>query len=686
MKKLYLLFLWHMHQPWYINPRSGLFEMPWVFLHSIKDYYDMPWILSKYNLKATFNLVPSLIKQLEIYIESPDKCYLLKTLKKEVSILLDEEKKYLLNILFSSNLENMIKPFSRYYHLFLLHHKKQLNNEELLDLQVLFLLSWTGNFLRENNKIIKKLIEKEQNFTQEEKLDLINILINFLKEIVQFYKKLQKEEKIEISTTPFYHPIMPLLLNTESAKEANPQTNLPRINTKFGKDADIHIQKSIDFYKSTFKTLPKGIWPSEGSVSNDVLNLLKDFNIKWTATDEQILFNSLGNKNLKDVYKIYNFHGLYIFFRDKFLSDSIGFRYQNLKEEDSVKDFILRLKHIYDICDFNPVVSVILDGENAWEFYKNNGKDFFNLLYSTIEKEGWIECLTFSEVLERDVIIENINSMKPGSWINGNLNTWVGHPEKNTAWEYLSYTKNIAELEKEKKPDKYNKAIEHLLIAEGSDWFWWYGDDHFSNFADKFDLLFRLNLQEVYKTFNKTIPTYLTKPIKKTYKKAILKKPKQYIKPIIDGKISNYFEWLNAGEIDLTFDISSMDIKSLLTKALYGYDKENLYLLIFMSDSMKDLIRCSTNCSKIKLKSIFISSKEVSIDFDFDSNLEHKKDEIEGKIGNVIEIKIPFSIIEAKSFDLHFEVYKDLEMLQRIPIYDLINLDLSENFDYNWIV
>ncbi len=687
MKKLYLLFLWHMHQPWYINPLSGFFEMPWVFLHGIKDYYDMPWMLSNYKLKATFNLVPSLIKQLEIYIENPDKCYLLKTLRKQVNDLSDEEKNYFSKILFSSNLENMIKPLKRYYQIYLLHHKKQqLNPEELLDLQVLFLLSWTGNFLRENNETIKKLIEKGQDFSQEEKIKLIDILLEFIKEIIPFYKKLQKERKIEISTTPFYHPIMPLLLNIESAKESNPHTDLPEINANFKKDAYIQLERAIDLYKDRFEILPNGIWPSEGSVSNEVLNLFKDFNIKWTATDELILFNSHSYKNLTDIYKVYNFNGIYIFFRDKFLSDSIGFRYQNLKEDYAVRDFILRLKHIYDTCDFNPVVSVILDGENAWEYYKNQGKEFFHLLYSTIENEEWIECITFSEVLEKDVIVEHINYIKPGSWINGNLNTWIGHFEKNTAWKYLSYTKNIAESEKEENPDKYKKALEYLLIAEGSDWFWWYGDDHFSNFADKFDLLFRLNLQEVYKILNKSIPTYLTKSIKQTFKKAILKKPKHYIKPIIDGKISNYFEWLNAGEIDLTFDISSMNIKPVFTKAMYGYDKENFYILLFMSDMMKDLIRCSTDCSKIKLKVVFISSKEVVIDLDFDSNLEYKKDGIESKIDNVIEIKIPFSIIKEKSFDLYFEVYKDFEMIQRVPLYDLISLDLSENFDFNWII
>jgi Alpha-amylase/alpha-mannosidase len=674
MKKLYLCFLWHMHQPWYIDPFTQEFEMPWVFLHAIKDYYEMPWLVSRYKkIKATFNLVPSLMKQLQIYSENPSSCKFLNLLKKEVDEISATEKDYLLKILFSANLTTMIKPIPRYFQIYQKYMTTQnLTNQDFLDLQVLFLLSWTGNYLRENNHYIKTLFEKGKDFTQAEKEKLINVLLNFLKEIIPYYKKLEREGKIEITTTPYYHPILPLLLNIESARESKPDISLPKITANFKEDAVYHVKSALDEYQSIFDKKPNGLWPAEGSLSNQTLDLFIEHKIKWTATDEDMLYNVAGKR---DKYKIYKYKDIYIFFRDKYLSDSIGFRYQNMNEKNAVDDFISHLRSIYNSSQHCQVVSVILDGENAWEFYKNNGKDFFDRLYFEISHQKWIECITFSEVLEKNVEIENLESIKAGSWIYGNFTTWIGHPEKNTAWEYLSEARNF--LESEKENDLYKKAIEYIYIAEGSDWFWWYGDDHFTIYADKFDLLFRSNLMKVYDALGKKPPAKLSKPIKQTFKQPIIKKPKNYITPTIDGKITNYFEWLFSGEIDLTFDLSSMNTEILIDKLYYGYDKENFYL------------RFDASVNQIKnniLRLNFITDKEISFSVPISNQKYTDENGVEAVSEKIIEIKIPLNFLNEKKFEFYIEILKDSRLLQKLPVYSIIILDISENFDYDWMV
>ncbi|ACN98313.1 glycoside hydrolase [Sulfurihydrogenibium azorense Az-Fu1] len=679
MKKLYLCFLWHMHQPYYKNPYTQTFEMPWVFLHAIKDYYEMPWHVSRYEkIKTTFNLVPSLIKQLKEYIQDPDSCYLIKTFKKAVESLTEEEKNYVLDISFNANLNTMIKPFERYYQLYLKKHSStaKFTHQELADLQVLFLLSWTGNYLRENNEFVKNLSNKKAGFTHQDKVDLINQLTQFLKEIIPFYQKLQSDRKIEVSTTPYYHPIIPLLIDLTSAKESLPNIILPKVKVNFKDDAELQVKNAISFYQEIFESKPSGFWPSESSISNDTLKLFSQYNIKWTASDEDILFNSLGNKNLENLYKVYKYEGVYLFFRDKYLSDAIGFRYQNLDEKQAVKDFITRLKYIHEKVDFNPVVSVILDGENAWEFYKNNGKDFFDSLYTELSNQDWIEVITFSQVLKKDIVVENLNSVKAGSWIYGNFSTWIGHPEKNTAWEYLSQAKQV--LESEKENENYKKAKEYLLIAQGSDWFWWYGDDHFNHYADRFDLLFRLNLQKVYEKLGKDIPTNLLKPIKKLYKQLILRQPTGYIKPVIDGYVSNYYEWLHSGEVDLKFDLSSMTFDTILEKLYYGYDEENLYLrLDGKVESITD--------KGYKLKVSILATCEMDFTFPLQSTL-YENNGLKACSKKVIEIAIPLKLFSCRNFDLSFTVLENDKIIEKLPVYSVLNIDISQDFTYDWIV
>ena len=689
MKKLYLLFLWHMHQPEYKNPLTDTYEMPWTFLHCIKDYYEMPWHVSRFeNIKATFNLVPSLIKQILDYTDENVKDKFLLSLKKRPEDLTVNEKRYLIPFLFNSNPKTMIKPFPRYYQLFLKKEQFSGNvenlfsNQEILDLEVLFLLSWTGISLRKKSNLIKSLIEKSSDFTQEDKEKLLKELFSFLKEIIPFYKKLRESKKIEISTTPFYHPILPLLIDINSAKEATPEIVLPKVKASFKDHAEIHVDKAVYFFKEIFGEKPSGFWPAEGSISSDAVSLFSKKDIIWAASDEDVLFNSLGEREKRYIYKIYRYKDTFLFFRDKTLSDLIGFTYSNWDPKAAASDFINRLKDIYNDFSFPPMVSVILDGENAWEFYEKNGFEFFNNLYSSIEEEEWIETLTFSEILEKNISPIKLEKITAGSWIGGNFYTWVGHPEKNKGWELLSKTKEV--FDKSLK-DKKEQALDYMLTAEGSDWFWWYGDDHYTPYADKFDMLFRGNLQKVYQILNVEPPPEIFIPIKQKFSSPYVQTPNYYVFPIIDGEISNYFEWLNGGIINLTFDASAMDTSQVhLKKLYYGYDDENLYLGI--EGSIKELL------DRDYFLSIDFLGKEEHKIFLYLGNkkqVKNKCDEVEYLCKHICEVKIPFKCLpfnNSRKIEVSFGIYKDSKQIERIPFYNYITLDLSKRFDDEWFV
>ncbi len=689
MKKLYLLFLWHMHQPNYKNPLTGYYEMPWVFLHAIKDYYEMPWHVSRFSsVKVTFNLVPSLIKQLLDYTSENVKDKFLEVWKKEPSQLTEKEKEYLIPFLFSANIHKMIKPLPRYYQLFL--KKESFNGnlseifseEEILDLEVLFLLSWTGNALREKSKLVRELLKKSSDFTQKDKGELLKELFSLIRDIIPFYRKLQKEKKIEISTTPFYHPILPLLIDIKSAKEATPEINIPDIKAQFKDHAYTHVSFAIDFYKDFFGNKPSGFWPAEGSISRETVNLFSEKGIKWTASDEDVLFNSINEREKRHIYKIYTYKNTFLFFRDKTLSDLIGFTYSNWSAEDAVEDFISRLKSIYEEFSFSPVVSVILDGENAWEFYDRNGYDFFTHLYSKIEENPWIETVTFSQIKEKNIDIHQLENIVAGSWIGGNFYTWIGHPEKNKGWKLLSDTKLFFDKAPEKKK---REALEYILTAEGSDWFWWYGDDHYTPYAETFDMLFRANLQKVFQTIDIEPPKEIFIPIKRTFQSPYIQKPNYYIFPVIDGEVSNYFEWLNAGAVDILFDASAMDTSgTILKKLYYGYDEENLYLRL--DGKIKEILN-----KNFYLSIDFLGKEEekILLYIGDKKSIKNRCPSIDYSCNQICEIKIPFSCLpvdSTKKLEVSFGIYENDKQIEKVPFYNFIEIDLSENFDFEWYV
>jgi len=601
-----------MHQPFYKDLISGEAILPWVRLHAIKDYYDMLVILEKFpNVHMTFNYVPSLLLQLENYITGNITDKMLELTKKDVNDLEESERILILRNFFMCNWDTMAKPYPRYYELLLkrgryvttddlLKSHKRMSKHDITDLQVWFNLAWFGNIYKKNDPVISSLIEKGRNFTQEDKTALIDKQYEIMKMILPKLIQMQNSGQIEVSITPFYHPILPLLADTNIASMAIPDIKLPKHRFTYPQDASYQIIRAVEFYRERFGKDPAGMWPSEGSVSHDIIPLIADAGIKWIATDEDILSRSIHvdslKNRIKDLYKPYRIENsgksLNIIFRDHYLSDLVGFVYQKWGSHDAALDLIKKLEQIKAGAHGNPaLVSIILDGENAWEFYNNNGEDFLNDVYQRISNISDIKAVTVSEYLNMYPPTDNIPRLFAGSWINNNFRIWIGHDEDNIAWDYLWEARQ--QIEKMPPPDneetrkKRELAWQEIYIAEGSDWCWWFGDDHSSENDEEFDLLFRKHLTNVYIFLGMDPPKYLENPIKHQKIIKSTRDPIYLISPKIDGETTDYYEWISAGAYDVDMDKGAMhQINSILQTIYYGFDFENLYFRLDTNISM----------------------------------------------------------------------------------------------------
>ncbi len=692
-KKLSLSFLWHMHQPYYCNDLSGEIIMPWVFLHAIKDYYDMPWYVDQFtHIKATFNLVPSLLVQLKAYEDEAVNDKFLKVLKREVFDLNFEEKTYLIEYLFFSNVQKMITPLPGYHDLYLkkeqYHSYTQMaeafTDREILDLEVLFLLAWCGNYLRESNEVVKSLLQKERGYTQEDKLALLHALFLFIKEIIPYYKKLMDEGKIVVSTTPFNHPISPLLFDIKNAKQANSHTTLPDLDSDktLKEDAFVQIDNAIHYYEKIFEQKPKGFWPAEGSVSYDFLDVLSQKGVQWACSDEEVLYKS-GHFGKEDIYKNSTLHfkdrSINLFFRDKALSDLIGFSYSGWDEERAVDDLIQRLHEIYQSSADNQNVNIILDGENAWEHYNQNAMPFFFKLYEKLEALSWCQTTFFDDVLADNTIINNdLHALEPGSWISGNFDIWIGHPEKNRAWELIYLTK--ADFEKKEKsldPPTRKKIQKEFLIAESSDWFWWYGDDHHTDLASTFDTLFRTHLMNIYTLMNTSIPQDILEPIIDTKEagNSFYKHSANKITATIDGRFSNFFEWHGAGEIDLANELSSMSMHDFtISKILFGCDEHHCF--IALKGDIPSIMHHATLEMDIEDTHTF--------NIPIQTTLYTDPLGIRCMSGSIIEIEIDQKLVKGKK--INFKLFKEDKLLQLLPLYSKLEFTCLTKMKENWYI
>ena len=735
MVPIKIAFLWHQHQPYYKHPDTDIYTLPWVRLHALKDYFDMVAVLESFpKIHQNFNLVPSLLLQLEDYAQNDAKDEILLRTEIPAEALSQEDKYFLLKYFFMVNAEHLILPFPGYKRLWLRRGtdvsesglKQSLQfftKQDFLDLQIWYNLSWTGES-HKNRSPFKELIEKDHDFTEKDKQTLLSGQKAILEEIIPKHSELSEKGQIELSTTPFYHPIVPLLCDTDSSKMAMPNATLPSPAFKYPEDAKEHIRRGLDFFQKRFGSKPAGMWPSEGSISDDAASLFAENGIRWIATDEEILFKSLSLNKLpiKDrigtLYQSYQLETkngpIHVFFRDHTLSDLIGFVYQKWQADEAADDFVSRILGIRSqiIGRFgeerlkSSVISIILDGENCWEFYPENGRPFLEALYSRLSETKEIQSVTFSEFLDQSSPSQRLNQIFAGSWINHNFSVWIGHPEENKAWNFLNHARSALEKSRTKGiPAETNElAFRQIMITEGSDWFWWFGDDHHTENAAEFDSLFRGHLIKLYELLQLDVPPELYEPIHhEKAEKLTIKNPQGFIHPVIDGTYSNYFEWLGAGVFEAVPAGSSMHmVSTLVARILFGFDLENLFIRVEPRTKLPpekipnyaiifDFLRPQRLRVEFPGKDLSKGLFTVTIQKRMDSKWMATEFTAKGAYRDFIEAQIPFKALGANTGDeigFQVRVLENNEPLEEWPENELIPVKVpGQDFESeDWLV
>lgn len=537
-----VVFCWHMHQPDYRDYASGNYVLPWTYLHALKDYSDMAWYLEQLPMaRAVFNFVPILLEQLEDYRDQLTSGKLRDPLLQALALPADgvfshEQRIMLMESCFRHNHPTMLDPFPGYRRLYELwvasgksaeHGAKYFSQQYFSDLATWYHLAWTGETVRRDHKLIGVLLKKGSDFTAAERLEVFQLVSRVVSEIIPRYRRLAERGTIELSTTPYFHPILPLLLELSCARDSMPEAPLPKDTEYPGGRARArqHVDDAARYHENSFGHRPQGMWPAEGGVSTAALQMLAQAGMRWAATGEGVLRHTLTQDNKGAAWSrqtyLYRPHCVRVggdqiqcFFRDDVLSDRIGFEYAKWVGPDAVSDLIKELEGIRTAVpvDEPATVSIILDGENAWEFYPYNGYYFLSELYRRLVDHPFIRMRTFGELAQSASAHPSrvLDSVVAGSWVYGTFSTWIGSPEKNRAWELLceakrAYDHRLLQLDAATAA----RATRQLAICESSDWFWWLGDYNSSASVASFDRLYRSNLRGLYECLNLAPPAHL---------------------------------------------------------------------------------------------------------------------------------------------------------------------------------
>lgn len=583
-----LVLIWHHHQPDYRRPSDRCAMLPWVRLHATKDYLDMAVHLERQpGVRATFNLVPSLIDQLEDAVRGePDALFDL--LRRPVDHLTPEERAVV------ADRCRFVPPHALERWPRMRRLVQRANGSpphtpaELLELEVWFLLAWVDPMFFGEPEAIAAL-DRAGNFRDQDRAALLDLHARLTADVLPAYRRLAERGQVELSTTPYYHPILPLLVDVRSARRARPDMPLPEEILTAPEDALAQIRRAVARHAEVFGAQPRGMWPSEGSVSPEAAGLIARSGLRWIATDEGVLWNSLpvSDRRREFLYRPWvvatESGELSVFFRDHELSDRIGFVYQRWNPHDAANDFLERLRRIGRECgsDGTPVVSVILDGENCWEHYADDGYPFLEALYRALATAGDVRTRTPSEILDRSGPRGRLEHLHSGSWIDADFHIWIGHPEKNRGWDHVARARR-AIVQAGTTPESCPPAWESLLRAEGSDWFWWFGEDHYT--ADKalFDELFRTHLRDAYQAAGLMPPAALRVPVSRPRSaKESHERPIGFVRPVVDGETTQYYEWQAAGHYHLDGGGSSMHrVEGQVRELFYGFDLARLYVRV----------------------------------------------------------------------------------------------------------
>jgi len=607
MAQVRVVVLWHQHQPFYKDLVTGQYRLPWTRLHALKDYYGMVKLLEEFpQVHQTFNLVPSLITQIQDYVAGQAQDPFLQVASKPAKDLSVAERQFALQYLFQANPTNVIGRYPRYRELFEKFRssgdsperaEKYFQPQDYTDLQVLSQIGWFDEyFLAE--KDIAELIRKACNYTLEDQRFVVAKEKELLGRVLPVHADAAKNGRIEISASPFYHPILPLVCDTDIGGVSSPGLPLPQNRFRHPEDAREQLQRGLDLHERVFGVRPHGVWPSEGSVSEETLAISHRLGVQWMATDEGVLGRTLGITFSRDgngllnadlahrLYTIYRYENndarMNLVFRDHTLSDLIGFVYSGMPPQDAANNLIHKIKEsarAVIASGSDAVVPIILDGENAWEYYPQSGREFLRRFYDGLQRENGIEAVTVSEAIARHKNPAYLKSLVPGSWINANFNVWIGAPEDNKAWDYLYHARNFYNQAAPAATEAQRKlAFEELLIAEGSDWNWWYGPEHHSANDRDFDELYRKHLSNVYQALGGVPPDYLAHPIIGGAARPLFTPQTAYIHPRIAGDMVRYFEWMGAACYTADHRSGAMHGKQFLMSEVFaGIDEEYVY-------------------------------------------------------------------------------------------------------------
>ena len=604
--------LWHMHQPYYEDLVTREHILPWVRLHALKDYWGMVAMLEEYpDIKVTFNLVPSLLVQLEAFAQEKAHDRYLELGLKPAHALIPDDVRFILRNFFHAQRQRMIDVFPRYAELLALREwdtsdaaidaaVRRFGIDELRDLQVWQKLAWIDPAYHEADPRVRRLVEKGRQYSEDDKLELRTIELELLNAVIPAYRRGLEAGNVEVSTSPFYHPILPLLCDTDVYRRTHPLAPSPRQRFARPDDALAQLEQAAEYHERLFGRRPAGVWPSEGSVSDAVVPLIARAGFQWMATDEMILANTQGSHFGRDgrglVEQAERLYRPYVVsaggaqvacgFRDHALSDLIGFVYAGWAPDAAADDFVRRLVEAGRQASSRdgreePTIFVILDGENAWEHFEGGGRPFLKALYGRLSGDQELRTVTMAEACREPR--EQLHGIFPGSWIDANFYIWIGHADDRRAWSQVAEARDTLDAAAaDIDPDTLARARQEMFIAEGSDWCWWYGDDHSSEHDVEFDELFRRHLRNVYRLLQRPIPDELfISNISTGTRPDQIAAPTAHIAPRLDGEDSSYFEWLCAGTLDLRATAGAMhqvERQPILTQVRFGFGHDALFV------------------------------------------------------------------------------------------------------------
>ena len=664
----YLNLLWHFHQPFYLVPFSDELKTIIITFRTLYNYYPMALILEKYpNFKLTFNFTPTLIKQI-IGVANGD----IKDISQKILFSEDGTDNELIK-LFWEELPFQVK--SNYQIPNILFQKLtegKLNKQEIFDFKIWLHLLCFHPIIKKKYPELNSFIYKGIGFNEKERDFIFEKEREIFTQLIPKYKKLQESGQVEISISPFYHPILPLIYDIKTSKKTQTSLRIPEIDFSYPEDAKIQIEKSINFYYEIFGKKVLGFWPSEGSVSEEILDLFIQEDIKWIATDEGILARILKTRDKKIFEKIYLWkEKLSVFFRNRELSDLIGFVYQKWDEGKAAIDLIEKIAFFSS--DKPVVLPIVLDGENPWDWYPNAGQFFLEKFYEGVSKKSDIKPLTFSESLNLDVPKENLSYFYPGSWMGNNFDNWIGIECANRGWHILSLTRRKWEEVKTKKDFDSKNPCELLLMAEGSDFFWWMSLPADPQVKLKFLKLFQTIIKTFYEIIEEKIPVELERICEGF--EGTISEPQKFISPVIDGKITNFFEWSGSGEIIpeklwLTYQPVSLPIK----KVFYGYNKTYFFIRFDFKEKFKGKIKIEFNKENTKTFEVDLSGEEF-----LQEEIAYKE---------ILEWKIKWENILVDTEKIYFKIIlidSEGEISYQFPPEGLFNFE-KKNLEFDWQV